>query len=509
MNDQNQDRERSMPKWLGAILWMTVGFAGFYLLALDPLDFHPLDDWFKPSPIGTGEQIAAPEDAVLFYRNPMDPTITSPVPTQDDMGMDYVPVYASAADAGPSSASTVTIDSGVVQNINVRTEVVELRNLVEEIRTVGSLGFDPERMTTVTPKYSGWVEKVYVNYVGEPVRRGQALFEIYSPELVQTEQELLSAVRYAARFEDNTPDAKRRAHALVDAARTRLSYWDISPRQIAKLEQDGEIARTLIVVSPTSGVVMKRMPGLEGMAVQPGMEIYHIANLSSLWLSVDLFEEHLAVVGLGTEAKVTLDYLPGESFYGVVRFLEPSLSEQTRTLKAKVEIDNRDGRLRPGMFASVVLSPTAGAPVVTVPAQSVLRTGRRNVVIVALGGGRFDAREVVLGRSGRGYSEIASGLEAGEQVVVSSQFLIDSEANIQAVIRQMTAEDPVDSAAAAESRSDDSTTDHSELEMSNMDSPRASVGDEPENGDAVEGSAEDPDAGMDDLKDGATNGGGN
>ncbi len=426
-----------LPGWAMAALGAIAGFALFFLVAVDPLDIHPLDTW-----LGFDRSVsdpAAPEREVLFYRNPMDPTITSPVPAKDEMGMDYLPVYADGEAATMTGANTVSIDPAVVQNINVRTEVAERRSLGREIRTVGTLEFDQERMTTVTPKYTGWVEKVYVNYVGEPVRRGQALFEIYSPELVQTQQELLSAMQYAEKFDDTTPDARRRAAALVEAARTRLSYWDVSPRQVARLEEDGEIARTLTVVAPTSGVVMKRMPGLEGMAVQPGMEMYHIANLSSLWLSVDLFEEHLAFVGPGTQAAVTLDYLPGETFSGVVRFLEPSLSEQTRTLKAKVEIDNRSGKLRPGMFATVVLEPGTGIEVVAVPANAVVRTGRRNVVLVALGDGRFEAREVVLGRSSQGYSEIVSGLSEGESVAVSSQFLLDSEANIQAVIQRLSA----------------------------------------------------------------------
>ncbi|MBT8247281.1 MAG: efflux RND transporter periplasmic adaptor subunit, partial [Acidimicrobiia bacterium] len=293
------------------------------------------------------------EREILFYRNPMDPTITSPVPAQDEMGMDYVPVYSDEAGTAMGAGTTVSIDAAVVQNMNVQSALVERRDLTNEIRTVGYLEYDQERMVTVTTKYTGWVEKVYVNYVGEPVRRGQPLFEIYSPELVQTEQELLSAIAYAKRFKETDEEARRRAEALVDAARTRLSYWDIAPEQIAKLEETGEIFRTLKVVAPSSGLVMKRMPGLEGMAVRPGMETYHIANLSSLWLSVEIFEDQVAWVRERTPAEVTFTYFPGETFHGRVRFIEPEFSEKTRTLRVKLEVPNTDRKLRAGMFATV------------------------------------------------------------------------------------------------------------------------------------------------------------
>ncbi|MFQ5528274.1 MAG: efflux RND transporter periplasmic adaptor subunit, partial [Thermoanaerobaculia bacterium] len=238
---------------------------------------------------GTAGSVSGGEREILFYRNPMDPTITSPVPAQDEMGMDYVPVYSDEAGQAMGAGTTVSIDPAVVQNMNVQSAAAERRDLTHEIRTVGYLEYDQERMVTVTTKYSGWVEKVYVNYVGEPVRKGQPLFEIYSPELIQTEQELLSAIDYSRKLENSSDDVRRRAQALLDAARTRLSYWDVSAEQIARLEETGEIVRTLKVVAPSSGLVMKRMPGLEGMAVKPGMEAYHIANLSSLWLSVEIF----------------------------------------------------------------------------------------------------------------------------------------------------------------------------------------------------------------------------
>lgn len=404
---------------------------------------HPMIIESEPGqcPIDGLDLVAsAPEDGdreILFYRNPMDPTITSPVPAKDSMGMDYVPVYVEDAGTSAKSGAVVEIDPAVVQNMNVRTEPARRRDLTKQIRTVGYLEFDQQRMVTVTTKYSGWVEKVDVNYVGEKVRRGQPLFEIYSPELVQTEQELLSALNFARELEDAPEDARSRAWSMVKSARTRLSYWDVTPEQIARLEETGEVFRTLEVSAPASGLVMKRMTGLEGMAVRPGMELFHIADLSSLWLSVELFEDQLAAVREGTEAEINLSYFPGETFRGRVRFLEPELSEKTRTMRAKIEVPNRDGRLRKGMYATVQLQPVEVRDALTVPVQSVLRTGQRNVVVVALGGGRFEPRNVTLGHEAEGFAEVLGGLEEGLEVVTSAQFLLDSESTLREAIQKM------------------------------------------------------------------------
>jgi Cu(I)/Ag(I) efflux system membrane fusion protein/cobalt-zinc-cadmium efflux system membrane fusion protein len=414
-----------------------------------------------------GREPAMPsgEREILFYRNPMNPTISSPVPSKDEMGMDYVPVYADEVEQAMGQGTTVSIDPAVVQNMNVQSEPVGRRDLRHDIRTVGYLEYDQERMVTVTTKYSGWVEKVYVNYVGEPVKKGQALFEIYSPELIQTEQELLSAIQYAAKFDGAAEDVRRRAQALVEATRTRLGYWDISRRQIAQLEETGEIFRTLRVVAPAGGLVMKRMPGLEGMAVKPGMETYHIADLSSLWLSVEVFEDQLAWIGVGTPADVTFTYSPGETLHGTVRFIEPEFSEKTRTLRVKLEVPNPGGRLRAGMFATVVFRPVAARESLSVPALAVLRTGQRNIVVVDLGQGRFAPREISLGHQGEGYVEVLAGLEEGERVVTAGQFLIDSEANLQEAVQKMIAQRQARSEGSPPGAKDPAAEPGMEMEM--------------------------------------------
>ncbi len=377
------------------------------------------------------------ERKILYYRNPMDPTVTSPVPMKDSMGMDYVPVYA-VEEAGQAPApGTVRIDPAVVQNMGVTTETIARKDLGHSVRTVGYLDYDQEKMVSVTTKYPGFVEKVHVNYIGESVGKGDPLFDIYSPELVQTEQELLSAIAFARRMESAPEEMRRRSEDLVDAARKRLAYWDITPGQVSRIEETGEVQRALTVTAPASGVVMKRMDGLEGMAVRPGMEVMHLADLSSLWLRVEVYEDQLAWLEPGSTAHVSLTYLPGETFTGRVRYIEPEVSDRTRTVTLTLEVPNRDRRLRAGMYATVEFAPVVARDALSVPATAVLRTGKRNVVIVSLGGGRFAPRDVKLGLSGDGWYQVLSGLAEGDRVVTSSQFLIDSEANLREAIQKM------------------------------------------------------------------------
>lgn len=406
-----------------------------------PIDGRPLVP-VEPDVAATAKTDG--EREILFYRNPMDPSITSPVPRKDEMGMDYVPVYADEAEGEGQPAlndgPVVFIDPATVQNMNVQTVPVERRTVAREIRTVGYLEYDQQKMVSVTTKYSGFIEKVYVNYVGEPVAEGQPLFEIYSPELVQTEQELLSALEYSRRMANAPEESRGRAESLVQAARQRLAYWDINPEQVERVEETGQVHRTLTVTAPGSGVVMMRMKGLEGMAARPGMELFHIADLSSLWLNVEVFEEQLSWVREGSMADVTLSYFPGEHFTGRVRYIEPEVSEKTRTVSLMLEVPNRNRKLKSGMYATVVFRPPAAESTVAVPSQAVLRTGQRNVVIVALGEGRFAPREVTLGVSGEGYVQVLEGLSGDETIVISSQFLIDSESNLKAAIQRMVAE---------------------------------------------------------------------
>jgi Cu(I)/Ag(I) efflux system membrane fusion protein len=402
------------------------------------MDLVPVRHGAAAAPVTGATGGKAPgERKILFYRNPMDPTVTSPVPMKDSMGMDYLPVYAGEPGAGGNAPGTVVIDPAIVQNMGVVSEKVARKDLRRSVRTVGYLDYDQEKMVSVTTKYVGFVEKVYVNYIGQPVSKGDPLFEIYSPELVQTEQELLSAIEFSRKMDAAPADMRSRSEDLVKAARQRLAYWDITPEQVSEIEKTGKVLRALTVTAPTGGLVMKRMEGLEGMAVRPGMDVIHIADLSSLWLKVEVFEDQLAWLRKGITASVSLTYFPGESFAGKVRFIEPQVSEKTRTVNFTLEVPNADGRLRAGMYATVEFAPVVARHSLAVPATAVLRTGMRNVVIVSLGGGRFAPREVKLGAAGEGWFQVLSGLQEGDEVVTSSQFLIDSESNLQEAIQKM------------------------------------------------------------------------
>jgi Cu(I)/Ag(I) efflux system membrane fusion protein/cobalt-zinc-cadmium efflux system membrane fusion protein len=342
----------------------------------------------------------------------------------------------SRSDQGP----TVRIDPVVVQNMNVTTEPVDRRDVTRRIRTVGSLQYDLEGMVTVTTRYSGFVEKVHVGNVGESVRAGDPLFDVYAPALVQTQQELLSAIRYAESLSNAPDEARHRAHELVNAARTRLGYWNLTDEQIRSIEQNAAVQRTITVFAPISGVIMERAHGLDGMAISPGMDVIHIADLSTLLLTVEVFEDQLQWVSIGTKATIHMTYLGDEPLQGRVRFIEPEVVEQTRTVRLLVEVPNRRGRLRVGMYANVEFEPVMAKDAIVIPAQAVLRTGERDVVVIALGDGMFAPREVELGLEGDdGYVQVTSGISEYEVVVTSAQFLIDSESNLRAAISKMTA----------------------------------------------------------------------
>jgi RND family efflux transporter MFP subunit len=368
---------------------------------------------------------------------------------KDSMGMDFIPVYEDELTGAGAAETGIQIDPATVQNIGVITEPVSRGDLRLEIRTVGNLDYNQKSIYLVNTKYEGWIEKVHVNYVGQEVRKKQPLFEIYSPELVSAQEEYLIALRYRDNVKERGDvDAGADADSLLQASRNRLHYWDISDDQISRLEQERQIRKTLTVVSPSSGIVIEKQErALDGMKVEAGMNLYKIADLSSLWVYVDVYEYQLPWIKVGQDAKVEISYFPGEEVHGKVLFFNPFLDETTRTIRVNLQIPNPDGRLRPQMFATVTLLPLAAKNVVTVPEMAVLHTGERNVVVLDKGNGRFEPREVKLGLQGKDVYQVLEGLEGGETVVTSSQFLIDSESNLREAINKMLM--VTDSAAAA------------------------------------------------------------
>jgi Cu(I)/Ag(I) efflux system membrane fusion protein/cobalt-zinc-cadmium efflux system membrane fusion protein len=465
------------------VLWLLVGAALTVVLVADPFGFSPVDEWLGVEPMtaepGDGDghkdglwtcgmhpevvqdepgtcpickmELTPARDSAdpvaehgavhgdILWTCPMHPTVVESEPgTCPICGMDLVPADTGTERAGGDpSGRVVTVSPAVQQRMNVRVEPVVRRDLAHTIRTVGSLGYDQERMVSVTTRYQGFVERVLVDAVGERVRKDQPLFEVYAPQLVQTQQELLAALRYARGLEGAPDEVRARAEQLVEAARARLGYWDVTPEEVAAIEAGGTVRRTLTVVSPLDGVVMQRLHGLEGMAVSPGMDVIHVADLSSLWLSAEVYEDQLAWLGEGVTASVSFDYLPGETRRARVRFIEPEVSPTTRTVKLVLTVPNPDGRLRVGMFATVQFEPVAARDALVVPAQALIRTGTRDLVVVALGEGRFEPREVVLGVEADGVIQVLEGLDGSERVVTSAQFLIDSESNLRAAIDAM------------------------------------------------------------------------
>jgi RND family efflux transporter MFP subunit len=370
---------------------------------------------------------------VAYWADPMNPTHTYDKPGKAPCGMDLVPVYATDA-----NLKGIRIDPAVVQNTGVTTEVVQERTLQREIRTSGTLAPNERKVYNVNSKIMGWADRLYVNYTGESVTRGQALLDLYAPELVSTQEEYLQSLRYARSLPaDASEDSRRGAQDLVASARARLLNWDVTEAEIDALERRGAASKTLPLRSPDNGVVLEKMIE-QGKQVEPGMPLYRIADLSVVWVMADLYQQDLPFVAVGNRAGIELSDWPGKAFAGRVAFISPVVNPDSKTAQARIEVTNTpDLTLKPGMFATVrILSPVP-VKAVAVPEQAVIHSGERHVIVMALGNGYFEPREVALGVSAGGYTQVLTGLTAGEKVVTSAQFLIDSESNLKNAIDQM------------------------------------------------------------------------
>ena len=383
----------------------------------------------------SADTMPSDERRILYWRAPMEPNYTSDEPGKSPMGMDLVPVFEDEA----AVEGGVRVDPNFLQNFGVRTVLAERGSIPIEIRTVGTLVHNEETLVSVNTKFAGWIEKAYFNNVGESVKRGDVLFEVYSPELVTTQREYLAALDYLDRLSESAyPEAVERARSLLEASRERLRHWDISEEQIRQLDESRQPSRTVKVFSPASGLIVGKMGNsLDGMRLTPGMTVLKLGSHSRLWAKVELYENDVRYVREGTPVRVEVSAFPGRSWRGRVVLFDGALDSRTRTLAAYVEIDNSDMKLRPNMFADVMIRPTAVRGAVKVPQQAILHSGERAVVIVEKSKGVFEPREVELGTEGGGFQEVRRGLEPGERVVTSSQFLIDSESNLRAAISQL------------------------------------------------------------------------
>ncbi|MDB5106580.1 MAG: hypothetical protein JWP91_4269 [Fibrobacteres bacterium] len=341
---------------------------------------------------------------------------------------------AGPMDGAGQGSRGIRIDPATVQNMGVKTEPVAKRDMRAEIRTSGKVKVDESRLTLVNARVMGYAERLNVNVTGQKVGKGQPLLELYSPDLVSTQEEYLQALRYANGMQGTEGSGSR---DLVESSRRRLLNWGVSPREIESLEKLGHARNTLSIVSPASGVVIEKMV-VQGQNITPGMELYKIADLSKVWVVASVYQRDLALAKVGSPAEVELSYQPGKPFQGKVTFVSPVLDEQTKTAEVRIEVPNTPSLdIKPEMFATVRILSGARREAVAVPEQSIIRSGRRNIAIVALGGGYFEPREVKLGASSNEYVEVLEGLAEGESLVISSQFLIDSESNLKAAIRQL------------------------------------------------------------------------
>ena len=389
-----------------------------------------------PGATSAAAPAAAPakgERKVLYYRNPMGLPDTSPTPKKDSMGMDYIPVYEGEAE---DSGAGIRLTEAKVQKLGVRSAPVERRRLDATVRSTGRVEIDERRLVTITPKFEGYVEKLFVNATGQAVARGAPLFEAYSPELLATQREYTIAAQGLAQVrgaDDATVAGMKR---LADSALSRLRNWDVTDEDIAGLAAGGEPRRTLTFRAPAGGVVLERK-AVQGMRFMPGEMLYQIADLSGVWLIAEVQEQDLGRVRTGVMARVRFEAYPGETFSGRVSYIYPTIKADTRTAQVRIELPNPAGRLKPAMYAQVEIA-VADAPQLVVPSSAVIDNGARRVVLVDQGEGRFEPRDVRLGARGDEYTVVIDGVKEGERVVTSAAFLLDSEANLKAALGALT-----------------------------------------------------------------------
>jgi multidrug efflux pump subunit AcrA (membrane-fusion protein) len=367
--------------------------------------------------------VPAGERKIKAYRSTMMPGEISPKPAKDSMGMDMVPVYEDASPAG----AAIQIDRATVQRMNLRTASVAHGPVRREFRTVGSIAFNEAGLRDITTKYEGWLEQVFVNTTWSRVKAGEPLFEIYSPDLYNAQLNYLVALQAE-------PGADG---PLARAALARLQLFDVPESFIAELKQTKQAKRTLVFRAPSDGTVIEKM-GIAGQMMKPGERIYRLADLTSVWVQAEIYEQDLPFVSAGQPAIIRATYGPDRLFEGTVQELLPQVQEQTRTAVARIVLQNPDGFLRPGMFVDVRFAAQVADDAVLVPEMAVLRSGERNTVFVARDDGTFEPREVKLGvRSAGDLYQVLSGLHAGERVVTSGQFMLDSESQLREAIQKM------------------------------------------------------------------------
>lgn len=355
---------------------------------------------------------------VKYYRNPMGAPDTSPVPKKDSMQMDYIPVCED--EGAPESGNIVKVSLDRVQRLGVRNEVVEERALARTVRAFATVQYDERRQTVIAPRFGGWIEKLYVNATGDVVTAGQKLFEVYSPELNVLQQEFVLS------------------RGTQGGADNRLRNLDYPESDLEKLRRGERPPRTIAVPSPVTGTVIEKM-AVEGMRYQPGETLFRIIDMSVMWILAEVYEQDLAFVKVGDMAKVTVNARPDRPFPGRVTFIYPGVGKESRTARLRIEIANPDGLLRADMAATVEIEAPIPGRWVAAPESAVIDSGKRQIVLVERGEGRYEPRPVKLGARVPGYVQVLEGLHSGERVVTSATFLIDAESNLRAALAAFTA----------------------------------------------------------------------
>ena len=396
------------------------------------------------------------EKKVLYWRAPMDPNEIYDHPGKSKMGMDLVPVYENAGGA----EGVVEIDPAVEQNMNLKTAVVEKKNLSSRVITNGILTTDEQREYIVTTRVNGWVEKLYVNYTGQVVKKGEKLMDIYSPELVAAEQEMLTALSYQSSVKNSgINEVATSGNELLKNAVRKLELLEIPDAEINRLKETKEVKTDITLYAQNAGTVIEKNV-VEGQKIMAGMPLLHIADLSSLWLTADIYEYELNKIDVGSRASIKYNYLPGKTFEGRISFIYPTIDPKSRTAKIRIDINNSKGNLKPAMFANVEIEGKNLGDYPVVPENAVIRSGTKNIVVVALGDGKFKPQDVELGNYSDGYYQVSSGLTQGSRIVTSAQFLIDSESNLRSAIGQMQTSSSMD------------TTTQDSMKNINMEKPK-------------------------------------
>lgn len=422
------------------------------------------------TPIRGNNQRTSGERKILYWRAPMNPNEVYDKPGKSRMGMDLVPIYE---DEG-SETGVVTIDGTTQQNMNLKTVAIKVRKLNAQVITNGILEIDERNEFVITTKVGGWVEKLYVNYTGQEVKKGEKLIDIYSPELVAAQQEYITALSYAASVMNSSDEnIAASGKELTNNSIRKLELLDISSLEIERLRKTKEINKYVTLYAPFDGTVIHKQV-TEGEKINPGSPLLRIADLRNLWLMADVYEYELSKIKVGSTTDITFNYLPGKTFKGRVSFIYPTLDAKTRTVKVRIDMPNYNKELKPSMFATIKIKGEDLGNYPVVPEDAIIRSGQNNIIILALGDGKFRPVDVKLGNYADGYYQVLDGLTDGNKIVTSAQFLIDSESNLRAALTKFTSSEESND-DMSDMNIDESTGDNSK-ETEELKSPLIRIG---------------------------------